>query len=120
MKLLDTHRHNPPPLRVLINGRPFERDLPAGAGEASLRGQPEKGRPYDLKIDFPAELLRVGDNEIQFTSLKGSWFIYDWIGLYAPAAMEYRPVATRNQVREVVPLHVLQEQDGRRVQKDPI
>jgi hypothetical protein len=117
VKLADTHRHNPPPLRVLINGQAFDRSLPPGVGDATLRGQPEKGRPFDLKIDFPADLLRVGDNEIQFTTLKGSWFIYDWIGLYAPAAMEYRPVATRNQVQDVVPLHVLQEQDGRRVQK---
>ena len=117
VKILDTHRHNPPPLRVLINGQPFDRELPAGVGDPSLLGQPEKGRPFELKIDFPTHLLQRGDNEIQFTTLKGSWFIYDWIGLYAPAVMEYRPVATRNQVQEVVPLHVLQDQNGRRVQK---
>jgi alpha-mannosidase len=117
VKILDTHRHNPPPLRVLINGQPFDRELPAGVGDPSLLGQPEKGRPFELKIDFPTHLLQKGDNEIQFTTLKGSWFIYDWIGLYAPAGLEYRPVATRNQVQEVVPLHVLQDRNGRRVQK---
>ena len=52
VKLIDTHRHNLPDLSVVINGKIFKKTLPSGAGDASLEGRPDKGKPYQLNISF--------------------------------------------------------------------
>ncbi len=117
LKLIDTHKHHPPRLRVVINGKSFDRDLPSGTGEASINGEPQKGRHSEIKITFPANLLQQGDNEIKFITLSGGWYLYDWVGLYTPVSMAYRPLSARNQVRDILSHHFLREQDDGRFQK---
>ncbi|MCP5522460.1 MAG: hypothetical protein H7A46_13025 [Verrucomicrobiales bacterium] len=85
--LLDTHSGAPPELRIEINGRQFRQKLPAGAGDASVFGEPKKGKPYHFEIEFPATLLRAGANEISLTTLSGSWLLYDAIRLEAPGSL---------------------------------
>jgi hypothetical protein len=70
--LLDTQNASPPALRVEVNGQAFEQTLPAGAGDASVFGQPDKGRPH-IRDFRPATLLKTGDNEVRITTLRGSW-----------------------------------------------
>lgn len=84
-KLLDTQSGVPPAWRVEINGTAFERTWPAGAGDASVFGRPEEGKPADWEIVFPASGLRRGDNEIAITSQSGSWALYDAVTLETPA-----------------------------------
>ena len=85
LDFLDTHSGVPPTLRVEINGQPFERTLPAGAGDASILGDASKGKPTVWELDFPSSVLRAGDNEIGITSWSGSWALYDALSLATPA-----------------------------------
>ena len=113
---MDTHRHNPPKLQVAVNGHTLDRELSAGGGDASLKGEPHLGKTARVKIDFPVSWLRRGDNEIRITTRSGSWLLYDWSGFYGPDGLQVQSVGTRSLVREIVPLHRLQEEGSRRVQ----
>ena len=44
-------------------------------------------------MKFPADLLKVGDNEITITGLSGSWALYDHVTLEAPQGTELAPVS---------------------------
>jgi len=116
VSLLDTHASGPPKLEIQINGRSYERNLPGGAGDASVNGEPAKGRPHKFQVEFPAELLRRGDNDIQIRTTTGSWLLYDWLGLAAPAGAELVPAMTRTVVSRVQAVPALQDHNGRQVQ----
>lgn len=88
LDLLDTHSSGPPRLRVEVNGKRFEKTVPAGAGDASINGDPSKGRAYVWDVAFPADLLRAGDNEVTITTLSGSWILYDAVKMSTPAGAE--------------------------------
>ena len=68
--LPDTHSQTPPKLNVEINGRIFDRQLPAGAGEASIEGNPAMGKPYHFEIEFPSAVLKDGDNLVSIASVE--------------------------------------------------
>src|SRR5207237_961499 len=69
LDLVDTQHAAPPALRIKINDQPFERKLPPGTGDESINGQAEKGKPSTCSVEFPASLLRNGDNEISITTI---------------------------------------------------
>ncbi|MBI4603826.1 MAG: hypothetical protein HY721_17865 [Planctomycetes bacterium] len=45
-----------------MNGKAVEVALPPGAGDASVFGEPRKGKPHSFHVAFPPEVLRPGDN----------------------------------------------------------
>lgn len=110
--LLDTQKASPPKLRVEVNGRSFEQALPAGAGDASVNGQPDKGRKHEFAVTFPASLLKTGDNEVRVTTISGSWMLYDSVELTAPAGAELGDVQSRTLLDDVRPIRALREQNG--------
>jgi alpha-mannosidase len=116
INLLDTHSSGPPKLNVQINGRSFRKDLPRGAGDASLEGEPSKGRPHNLSIPFPAELLRSGDNDLQITAIDGSWILYDSLALKVPIGVASQPVVNRTLMSRVQAPLALREENGRSTQ----
>ncbi|HTI99683.1 MAG TPA: polysaccharide lyase family protein [Dongiaceae bacterium] len=118
VNLVDTHSYGPPHLQILVNGRAFDRTMPNGAGDASLEGKPADGKPYDFTITFPADLLRPGNNNIQITSVRGSWMVYDWVGLATPPGATLEPVTLHTTVLDVKPVRALIERDGQL--KEPI
>ena len=81
---LDAHAGQPPEVRISVNGRDFQKPLAKGAGDASIFGEPGKGRPEQWSVTFPADLLRRGANEVAITTLSGSWFLYDALMLETP------------------------------------
>lgn len=85
---LDAHGGQPPEVRVSVNGRDFQKALAKGAGDASIFGEPGKGRPERWTVTFPAEQLRLGANEVALTTLSGSWFLYDALTLETPAGAQ--------------------------------
>ncbi len=93
LDLLDTHYKAPPRLRIEINGQPFDHQTPVGASDESIRGQPAKGKPHKVGITFPAALLKAGTNQINITTLAGSWMLYRRVALEAPAGLRLAPVA---------------------------
>ncbi len=103
---LDTQASSPPRFRASINGQSFETSLPAGAGDASVYGDPVKGREHVWAVAFPGNLLRAGGNEITLTTLAGSWALYDAVRLETPEDVRLVPEAPGTRlVRVVVPPH---------------
>ncbi|MGD8499949.1 MAG: polysaccharide lyase family protein [Phycisphaerales bacterium] len=101
LDFVDTHSSKPPKMQVKINEVSFVRELPRGAGDASAHGQPDKGREHRLIIDFSAEALKVGTNEITITSLAGSWVLYDQVALTTPVGVETGRLKPVNKLLDV-------------------
>ncbi len=116
IRVLDTHASAPPKLVVRINDHEFSKDLAGGAGDASVRGEPSKGKPQIVDVAFPASLLMAGDNRVQLTTTSGSWLLYDSVGLEAPAGMRLVAAAGSTIVDAIQPLLALREEGGRLVQ----
>jgi hypothetical protein len=116
VNLLDTQNAAPPHLQIVVNGRAFERDLTAGAGDDSVRGEFAKGRRQEVALAFPAELLHVGDNDVQITTTSGSWLLYDALGLETPAGAELGTVASHTVVARVQAVRALREAGGQTTQ----
>lgn len=114
--LLDAHAGAPPRLVVAVNGRPFERNVAAGAGDASVRGQPETGKRQTVEIEFPAELLVAGDNHLQITTVGGAWMLYDGVSLEGPDSLKLQGVTSPTVVDVAQPVMALKEVAGRMVQ----
>ncbi len=83
--LVDTQNAIPPRLQIDVNGRKVDHATPKGAGDASVYGDPGRGREHKFLVTFPARQLRSGTNVISITTLSGSWILYDWLGLETPA-----------------------------------
>ncbi len=112
VRLVDTHAGAPPELRVTVNGREFRRGLPAGAGDASVFGDPSRGRAHGLEVVFPSSLLRAGANEVTLTTVSGSWLLYDWLGLEVPGGARLGAMSG-TVVGAIESLPVLVEREGR-------
>lgn len=111
--LLDTQHQLPPKLRIEVNGSPFERQMPAGAGDASVEGDLARGKPHHFTVEFPADLLKAGNNEITIASVAGSWLLYDRLALETPAGVESAPVAPSVMLRSVQAVPALVERGGK-------
>ena len=107
--LVDTHSGGPPTLRIQINGHSFEQTLPRGAGDDSINGQSSKGRPHKSAIAFPSNLLLAGDNDIQITTLTGSWMLYDSVELQTPPGAELGTVSSQTIISSVQPVRALRQ-----------
>jgi hypothetical protein len=116
LDLLDTQSKGPPTVRIQVNGETFERPLDAGFGDESINGAIGKGKPAKLNIEFPATLLKTGENAITITSVSGSWFLYDGVSLETPPGAELGPVQSRTVVEAIQPLSALKEDGGKAVQ----
>jgi hypothetical protein len=114
--LVDTQNSSGPTLNITINGRNFERTLPTGAGDASINGDPAAGKPYHFDVEFPANLLRAGNNEVDIASTAGSWMLYDAVALETPSAVAAVPVTSDVQLQSVTAPQALETKDGKLVQ----
>ena len=88
LDFVDTHSSNPPKLRVEVNDLAREFQTPAGAGDASVNGEPAKGRPYVISLEVPAATMKAGENRVAITTLTGSWVLWDAAQFEAPAGVK--------------------------------
>ncbi|MCC6415536.1 MAG: hypothetical protein IT582_06480, partial [Opitutaceae bacterium] len=116
IELLDTHHSSPPRMRVAINGKNFERALPSGGSDASILGEPGQGKKLTWDVGFDSSLLQAGENEIEITTLTGSWVLYDAISLEAPAELQLAPVVAGARLLGVNVPPVWLKQGGQAVQ----
>lgn len=114
--LLDTHAGGPPKLDVRVNGKSFEKTLTAGAGDASIQGDPAKGKPQRVDVAFPASILTAGDNHIQLTTTSGSWLLYDAVWLEATVPLAAANVQSTTVVETVQPMRALRRDGDRLMQ----
>jgi len=92
LDLLDTHYKTPPRLRIAINGKNFERELPVGGNGEAVFGKLAKGKPHQVEVAFPAALLKAGTNQVSITTLSGSWLLYRSVALESPPELKLAPV----------------------------
>ncbi len=111
--LLDTQKQSPPKLRIAINGTAFGRQLAAGASDASVNGDLTQGKPQHFEVEFPATLLKDGNNDIVISTTDGSWMLYDAVTLETPAGIQSAPVTNIVVLRALQPQPALVERDGK-------
>lgn len=83
--VLDCSKESPPLFKVTINGRSWEFQLEKGNGDYVLNGIIGQAKEQIISVPFDSELLRKGGNEIQLTSLDGSWLVFDQVRLEGPS-----------------------------------
>jgi alpha-mannosidase len=110
--LLDTQSVVPPQLNITVNGQSYSQTLPAGAGDASVMGNPAAGKEFKFSVPFPVSLLRSGLNQIGITTVSGSWFLYDWLGLETPAGTVLTNVSSATVITSVQPSRALIQTNG--------
>jgi hypothetical protein len=113
LDLLDAQRRTAPALKIEVNGESFERSVTPGAGDETIQGHPDQGKPSRVKVEFPVRLLKAGDNQVRITTIKGSWLLYDRVGLEGPSGIETAKVTTHTVVERVQPLRALQDRAGK-------
>jgi alpha-mannosidase len=114
--LLDTHAAGPPKLEIRVNETVFERTLAAGAGDASVQGEPARGKPQTFEVIIPPGVLKPGDNIVRLTTTSGSWLLYDALSLEGPPGLAGGPVVSSTVVDEILPLRALRSEGDRLVQ----
>jgi len=84
--LFDCSAKNPPLLKITVNGRTWEYRLPAGSNSSVLPDSSDTGKEALIKIPLDQGLIHSGGNEINITSLQGSWLVFDQIRLEGPVS----------------------------------
>ena len=85
LSLLDAQKPYSPTLQITVNGQSWTKQTVPGGGDLSINGQPDKGIPSTVSIDFPSSLLRKGVNTVTITTTQGSWILYDAVTMNGPA-----------------------------------
>jgi predicted alpha-1,2-mannosidase len=79
----------PPLFKVLVNGSPFVFQLPKGEGnDGIIKGELANAKHYKIEIPVKTSMLRKGGNEVQLTTLNGSWMVFDQIRLEGSGALK--------------------------------
>ena len=71
----------PPLVKILVNGKSHEFQLPKAQADSSLSGDESHSNPYKINIPITGASLYEGSNEISLTSLEGSWLMFDQVRL---------------------------------------
>ncbi|MFO7618023.1 MAG: glycoside hydrolase family 38 C-terminal domain-containing protein, partial [Bacteroidales bacterium] len=104
-----THGSIPPALEVSINGVAFNAKLPAGGGDASIKGDESAGKPWMLEFPFHPKILREGTNQISLATRSGSWFLYDAVSLIGPEGLRFKPLQDFVLITEATVVQALHE-----------
>jgi predicted alpha-1,2-mannosidase len=80
----DCNAENLPVFKAIINGKSWKYQLPEGSGKNSLDGESVDSSKQIIEIPLPSDLIKKGGNEIVFTTIQGSWLMFDQIRLEGP------------------------------------
>ena len=106
----------PPLFKVMINGRAFKYQLPKSSKrDETVAGDFKNANAYRIAIPLAPGMLKKGGNEIQLTSLAGSWLVFDQIKLIGPGTIK---VAMPKQffLRDIKAANYEVRQSGRQYQ----
>jgi predicted alpha-1,2-mannosidase len=76
----------PPLFKITVNGKSTVLQLPKGEESKAIMGDFTNAKEHKILLPIAAKSLKVGANEIQLTSLDGSWIVFDQVRLEGPAA----------------------------------
>lgn len=113
IEVLDPHGKSQPKLGITVNGQRFERTLPAGGGDASVRGNLSGIKPTAVTVTFPVSLLKAGNNQVHIENYSGSWLLYDSVAMTTPAAVQLAPVANFTAVGTANLEPMLRQKEGK-------
>jgi predicted alpha-1,2-mannosidase len=82
--LLDNSSKNPPVFKISINGKSWKYELPKGSGNNSIEDGNSSGKEFLIEIPIDNKLIKAGGNEITFTTIQGSWIMFDQVRLESP------------------------------------
>jgi hypothetical protein len=117
IELVDTHASAPPRFVVRVNGEEVgQRQLPPGAGDATVFGEPEKGRRRWWHLPVSAEVLQAGENVVEIETLTGSWMLWDALTFAAPKGTTLGTPKARTFVREAAVAPAIVNRPGERLQ----
>lgn len=88
-----------PVFKTTVNGKSWKYELTSGSGKNSIEGETADSSQYLIEIPIPAGLIKNGGNEIVFTTIQGSWLLFDQIRLEGPSntkLIENYPAFLRN------------------------
>lgn len=97
---VDAHSKRPPLFKVTVNGISFKYELPKGMNYGSISGKYDSAVNYTIEIPLQ-NIIRSGSNEINLTSLEGSWAIFDDIRLEGPAGVALQETNKKAYLRGV-------------------
>jgi predicted alpha-1,2-mannosidase len=83
--VLDCNPESPPYFKVSVNGKSWKFKLENGRNPEALRGENLYTKEQKIVIPIEGELLKIGGNIIQMTTLEGSWLVFDYLQLEGPA-----------------------------------
>lgn len=115
LNLLGYHGSLPPLVKVVVNGQSFKYQLPKREDDHVLEGNLKGAKSYKINIPLKKGLLHKGGNEIQITSLEGSWLVFDQVKLDGPQDLKLS-IPGNIFVRKVKAADYEIEQDGKHAQ----
>lgn len=82
--ILDCSPKTPPFFKVTVNGESWKFKLNKGVNDNALKGEIKNTKEQKLVIPIDAEFINNGGNEIELTTLEGSWLVFDQVRLEGP------------------------------------
>lgn len=113
--ILGYNVENPPLFKVVVNGKSSVFQLPKDVPGSVLMGSLSNTKEHIVEIPVEQGLLHAGGNEIQLTSLDGSWLVFDQVRLEGPENATLRNPAGVF-IRDAKPANYEVAQDGKRYQ----
>lgn len=86
--ILDCSPESPPLFKVTLNDSIWKFQLEAGRSENALKGDGNNFKEQVLEIPIDVRALKKGGNLLQFTTLQGSWMVFDHIKLEGPESLK--------------------------------
>lgn len=113
--LLGYNGDKPPLFKVIINGKASVSQLPKKEIDNAVTGDLTNAKEYLIQIPIAPGVLHAGGNEIQLSSLDGSWLVFDQVRLEGPATATLK--TPKNAfIRTAKPANYEVIQDGKRFQ----
>lgn len=110
--VLDYQKEDPPVIKVTVNGDSWKFCLPEGSGNELPQATTADSLETVLEIPLPAGLLKEGGNEINLTTLQGSWLVFDQVRLEGPGNAQLKQ-EEKAFIRNVKPAdYEIQSNDG--------
>jgi len=82
--ILDCSPETPPYLKVTVNGKSWKFKLDKGRDPEALKGETANTKEQKITIPIPSEIMKIGGNSVQLTTLEGSWLVFDQVKLEGP------------------------------------
>jgi len=82
--ILDCNAEDLPLFKVTVNGKPWEFTIPVINENSKIEGDIAATSEYLLEIPISNDLMRTGGNEVNLTTLRGSWLKFDQVKMEGP------------------------------------